>query len=85
MISFIPLDCKDESDEGSVCSSGNHCNKNFTFQCYYGNCIPLYAVCDYHRDCPGKFHEDEQKQICQQRLLNTTQLSNRNNVNPNVS
>ena len=44
------IDCKDESDEGTVCSSGNHCNKNFTFQCYYGNCIPLYAgkaILDY--------------------------------------
>ena len=33
---FFRPDCKDESDEGTVCSSGNHCNKNFTFQCYYG-------------------------------------------------
>jgi hypothetical protein len=57
-------DCKDQSDEGIACSTGGRCNLNTTFQCYYGNCIPLYALCDTHRDCPGKFHEDEQASRC---------------------
>ena len=57
-------DCKDQSDEGSICTTKGYCNPATTFQCYYGNCIPLYAVCDRHRDCPGKFHEDEQVSSC---------------------
>lgn len=48
------VDCKDGSDEVQ-CASGSYCNPLTTFQCYYGNCIPLYAVCDRHRDCPGMF------------------------------
>ena len=37
---------------------------NTTFQCYFGSCIPRYALCDKHRDCPGKFYEDEHESIC---------------------
>ncbi|XP_023216775.1 uncharacterized protein LOC111619306 isoform X2 [Centruroides sculpturatus] len=47
--------CHDNSDE-KLCLG--HCNDNF-FKCYDGTCIPKYVVCDGHRDCPGRFNEDE--------------------------
>lgn len=56
-------DCNDGSDEGLSCTGGK-CNLNSTFQCYFGTCIPLYTLCDKHRDCPGKFFEDESDSVC---------------------
>lgn len=40
------------------------CNPNSTFQCYDGTCIPRHTLCDGFRDCPGKYHEDEQYGCC---------------------
>lgn len=49
--------------EGQSCTGGQ-CNLNKTFQCYFGTCVPLYTLCDKHRDCPGKFYEDEHESVC---------------------